>query len=215
MSPTRIIIEVSSFSRRVATLPIQSQAVSLNQQRVSSNAAGATGSYTHVTSAVGQSSIRVLQAGETSSVAQKVTAEYQRMILSAKQREHASLQGQQTNKSSNSQRISQVSHRMWNETSHAEYQGPYRVVKKSRGFFLFHPLSTKIFECKFPRNFHTSLIKSKLFFNNRKLTSLKIVFCLNKTFFTHHDYNYVQIKFFRDSKQEVVEFLVNAQRKIV
>ena len=96
--------EIFNFLNRVATLPIQSQSVNLNQQRGSSN----SGAYTHVTS--GQSSIRVLQSGETSSVAQKVTADYQRMILSAKQREHTNLQTQQSAKSTNSQRISQVIH---------------------------------------------------------------------------------------------------------
>ena len=42
----------------------------------------------------------------------------------------------------------------------------------------------------------SSLIKSETFFHNTKLTSITIVFCLNKTFFMHSDYNYVRINCF-------------------
>ena len=62
-------------------------------------------------------------------------------------------------------------------------------------FWLFSvpPTTTKIFENNFPEKLWTSLIKSKTFFHNRKLTSIRVVFRLNKTFI-HFDYNYVRIK---------------------
>ena len=37
-------------------------------------------------------------------------------------------------------------------------------------------------------------VKNKTFFHNRKLTSSRVVFRLNKTLFTHFDYNYARIK---------------------
>ena len=43
-----------------------------------------------------------------------------------------------------------------------------------------------------------------------KLT-IGIVFRSNKTFFTHFDCDYVQIKFFCDSKQETVDFLIKSE----
>ena len=36
--------------------------------------------------------------------------------------------------------------------------------------------------------------ESKTFFRNRKLTSIRVIFRLNKTYFTPFDYNYVRIK---------------------
>ena len=57
----------------------------------------------------------------------------------------------------------------------------------------------------------TRLIKSKAFFRNKKLTSIRRVSCLNKTFFTHFDYKYIRL-FFCDTKQEVVDFFIKNAR---
>ena len=54
----------------------------------------------------------------------------------------------------------------------------------------------KLLKVNFPQNFQTTLIKSKNFSHNRKLTSIVIVFCLNKTFFTHFNYNFDRIDCF-------------------
>ena len=48
---------------------------------------------------------------------------------------------------------------------------------------LFCSNPTPIFESKFSWKFQTTLIKNKTSFHNRKLTSVGIVFCLNKTVF--------------------------------
>ena len=48
----------------------------------------------------------------------------------------------------------------------------------------------KFLKVNFLKKVQTSLIKSKTFFQNRKLGSNRKYFCLNKTFFTHFDYHY-------------------------
>ena len=53
-------------------------------------------------------------------------------------------------------------------------------IEKNNSSFLFNP----------------SRIKCKTFFHNRNLTSIRIVFCLSKTFFTHLNCDYVQINCF-------------------
>ena len=58
------------------------------------------------------------------------------------------------------------------------------------------PPPTRSFEIKFPLKFQTGLVKSETFFYNRKLTSIGKVFCLNKTFFTHFNYNCDRIRCF-------------------
>ena len=58
------------------------------------------------------------------------------------------------------------------------------------------PPPTRSFEIKFPLKFQTGLVKSETFFYNRKLTSIGKVFCLNKTFFTHFNYNFDRIRCF-------------------
>ena len=52
------------------------------------------------------------------------------------------------------------------------------------GSFLF-PSTNEVSESKFPEIFQTSLIKSEFFFHKRKLTSIRVVFRLNRTLFTH------------------------------
>ena len=49
---------------------------------------------------------------------------------------------------------------------------------------------------KFPLKVQTSLIERKTFFHNKKLSSIKMVFCLNKTFFTHFDYTMLKLTVF-------------------
>ena len=44
--------------------------------------------------------------------------------------------------------------------------------------------TTKIFETKSSLKFLTTLIENKTLFHNTKLTSVRKVFCLNKTFLT-------------------------------
>ena len=58
------------------------------------------------------------------------------------------------------------------------------------------PPPPKFFESKVSLKVQTSLKKCKTSFHNRKITSIKIVFCLTKTFSTQFDYNYVLILFF-------------------
>ena len=48
--------------------------------------------------------------------------------------------------------------------------------------------------CKNRTALQTNLYKNETFFHNGNLTSIRIVFCLNKTLFTHFDYDYVRIK---------------------
>ena len=58
------------------------------------------------------------------------------------------------------------------------------------------------------KKIQTGLIKSELFFHYRKLTSIRIVCRLNKTFLTHFDCDYFELTVSCDSKQEAVEFLI-------
>ena len=51
------------------------------------------------------------------------------------------------------------------------------------GYFLFPSTTNEVSENKFPRIFQTSL--SEFFCHNRKLTSIRVVFRLNRTLFTH------------------------------
>ena len=60
-------------------------------------------------------------------------------------------------------------------------------------FFLFSP-TIEYFEIYFLKKVQTSLIKSKTFCRNRKLTSIRIVFCLHETFCTRFDYNTFKIE---------------------
>ena len=46
------------------------------------------------------------------------------------------------------------------------------------------------------KRFSNWLEKIEIVFHNGRLTSVRIVFRLNKTFFTHSDYNYVRITCF-------------------
>ena len=81
-----------------------------------------------------------------------------------------------------------------------------RIWCKHMGSFLSSP-STKNFESKLSLKFQISPIKSKTFFHNRKLASVRIVVCLIKTFFTHFDYHYVFVfTVFCYSKQEAADF---------
>ena len=68
-----------------------------------------------------------------------------------------------------------------------------KPCEQNSALFCFPP-TTKIFENNFPSKLQTILIKSKTFFHNRKLTSIRVVFRLNKTLFTHFHYDYVRIK---------------------
>ena len=74
------------------------------------------------------------------------------------------------------------------------------LLHVSSGLFLFsttpRPRDMNIFRRKFLRKIWTGLIKSKTFFHNRKLTSIRKVFSLNETFFTLFDSKYVQIHCF-------------------
>ena len=63
---------------------------------------------------------------------------------------------------------------------------------KNLSSFLFPPPPKFLKEISL--KLYTRLIKSKTFFHYRKLTSIRVVFCLNKTLFTHFDYNYARIK---------------------
>ena len=86
-------------------------------------------------------------------------------------------------------------------------------VKAFSGSFLFPHLTNKFLKVNFLENFRLAQLKVKRF-HNRKLTPIGIVFCLNKTFFTHFNYNFDRIHvFFCDSKQEADFFNKNGTEK--
>ena len=47
-----------------------------------------------------------------------------------------------------------------------------------------------------------------MFFQNGNLTSIRIGFCLNKSFVTHFGWDYVDLYVFWDSKQGAVDLLI-------
>ena len=59
-----------------------------------------------------------------------------------------------------------------------------KVLFKMKDRLFSDFLTTKIFESKSSLKILTTLIENKTLFYNTKLTSIRIVFCLNKTFLT-------------------------------
>ena len=66
------------------------------------------------------------------------------------------------------------------------------IMIQISALFCSPPPPAKFSKITFLKNFR--LLKVKPSFSNRKLTSIRVVFRLNKTLFTHFDYNYVRIK---------------------
>ena len=67
--------------------------------------------------------------------------------------------------------------------------------RQFRWLFSVPPPST-FFEENLQKNVQTDLVQSEILFHNRRLASIKTVFCLNKTFFTHMNCGYVRIHCF-------------------
>ena len=63
-----------------------------------------------------------------------------------------------------------------------------------RGLFSLFPPPPKFLKITFLENKNIRLLIISKTFHSRKLTSIRVIFRLNKTLFTHFDYDYVRFK---------------------
>ena len=89
------------------------------------------------------------------------------------------------------------------------YQAMIRI-----GLFSVFSHTTQIFESEILQKIQMSLNERDLS-HNMKLTSMGTIFCLDKTFFTHFDFNYVCIKCFLQLKhRKLLNFLLRMREFI-